>query len=241
MDYSVVKNLQSEIFVPITPPPVWSPVTKELKDMKVAFATAAGVHLKTDKRFNLAGDFTYRIIPGDTPSSDLMVSHGGYDNGDVNKDINCMFPIDRLKELKDEGFIKETSSIHIGFMGGGGNQEKFSNETGPAIAKMLKEEEVDAVVLTAGWGTCHRSAVLVQRAIEESGIPTICIAALPPVVRQTGTPRSVAPLVPMGANAGEPNNKEMQRDILKDTLEQLIAIDTPGKIVSLSYEYIAKV
>lgn len=150
MDYYVVKNLQSEIFVPITPPPVWSPVTKELKDMKIAFATAAGVHLKTDKRFNLAGDFTYRIIPGDTPSSELMVSHGGYDNGDVNKDINCMFPIDRLKELKEEGFIKEISSIHIGFMGGGGNQEKFSNETGPVIAKMLKEEGVDAVILTAG-------------------------------------------------------------------------------------------
>ena len=35
---------------------------------------------------------------------------------------------------------------------------------------------------------------LVQRAIEEAGIPTIIIAALPPVVRQTGTPRAVAPV-----------------------------------------------
>lgn len=48
--------------------------------------------------------------------------------------------------------------------------------------------------------------MIVQRAIEEAGIPTILIAALPPVVRQNGTPRAVAPLVPMGANAGEPNN-----------------------------------
>ena len=47
-----------------------------------------------------------------------------------------------------------------------------------------------------------------QRAIEEAGIPTIIIAALPPVVRQTGTPRAVAPLVPMGANAGGPHNVE---------------------------------
>lgn len=142
--------MQSEIFVPITPPPVWTPVTKELKDMKVAFATAAGVHLKRDKRFNLAGDFTYRVIPGDADSSDLMVSHGGYDNGDVNKDINCMFPIDRLKELAEEGFIKEVSPVHLGFMGGGGNQQKFKEETGPAIANILKDHDVDAVVLTAG-------------------------------------------------------------------------------------------
>lgn len=150
MDLTVIKGLQSEIFVPITPPPVWTPVTKELKDMKVAIATAAGVHLKSDKRFNFAGDFTYRLIPGDAPTSDLMVSHGGYDNGDVNKDVNCMFPLDRLRELAAEGFIKEVAPTHIGFMGGGGNQEKFKNETGPAIAKILKDEGVDAVVLTAG-------------------------------------------------------------------------------------------
>jgi len=83
--------------------------------------------------------------------------------------------------------------------------------------------------------------VLVQRAIEAAGIPTIIIAALPPVVRQTGSPRAVAPLVPMGANAGEPNNREMQYNIVKDTLEQLEVIDQPGKIVPLPYEYVAKV
>ncbi len=83
--------------------------------------------------------------------------------------------------------------------------------------------------------------MIVQRAIEEAGIPTIIIAALPPVVRQNGTPRAVAPLVPMGANAGEPNNPEMQTAIVKDTLEQLVKIQTPGKIVPLPYEYVAKV
>ena len=74
-----------------------------------------------------------------------------------------------------------------------------------------------------------------QRAIEEAGIPTIIIAALPPVVRQTGTPRAVAPLVPMGANV------EQQTQIVKATLEQLIKIQTPGTIVPLPYEYVAKI
>lgn len=80
-----------------------------------------------------------------------------------------------------------------------------------------------------------------QRAIEEAGIPTIIIAALPPVVRQAGTPRATAPLVPMGANAGAPNDIEMQTAIVKATLEQLIEIQTPGKIVPLPFEYVAKV
>ena len=150
MSLTIVKGMQSEIFVPITPPMVWTPVTKELKDMKIALATAAGVHHKEQKRFNLAGDFTWREVKNEWKSSDLMVSHGGYDNGDVNKDINCMFPIDRLNELAAEGFIGSVAETHAGFMGGGGNQEKFKNETGPAIAAMLKEEGVDAVILTAG-------------------------------------------------------------------------------------------
>ena len=80
-----------------------------------------------------------------------------------------------------------------------------------------------------------------QRAIESVGIPTIIVAALPPVVRQNGTPRAVAPMVPMGANAGAPNDPEMQRGIVKDSLEQLIEIPSAGKIVPLPYEYNAKV
>jgi len=83
--------------------------------------------------------------------------------------------------------------------------------------------------------------VIVQRAIEEAGIPTIIIAALPPVVRQNGSPRCTAPLVPMGANVGEPHDVEMQYNICKDTLAQLIEIESPGKIVPLPYEYVAKV
>lgn len=83
--------------------------------------------------------------------------------------------------------------------------------------------------------------MIVQRAIEEAGISTIVIAALPPVVRQCGAPRVTAPLVPMGANAGEPNNPEMQGNIVRDTLKQLEIIETPGRIVNLPYEYIAKI
>ena len=108
MSLTVVKGLQSEIFVPITPPSVWTPVTKELKDMSIALATAAGVHKKSQERFNLAGDFTWRKIENTTPSSDLMVSHGGYDNSDVNKDINCMLSELVLLYMLDSWVVVET-------------------------------------------------------------------------------------------------------------------------------------
>ena len=47
--------------------------------------------------------------------------------------------------------------------------------------------------------------------------------------------------LPMGANAGAPNNVEQQTAIVKATLEQLVEIQTPGKIVPLPFEYVAKV
>lgn len=150
MYLTTAPGMQSEIFAPTTPPPVWTPVTKPLKDCVVGFATAGGIHLKAQTPFNAAGDFTIREIPSNEPVSAMMVTHGGYDNSDVNKDINAMLPVDRLNELAKEGFIGKVAPTLVGFMGGGGNVEKFKNETGPAIAKILKDEGADICVLTAG-------------------------------------------------------------------------------------------
>ena len=54
----------------------------------------------------------------------LMVTHGGFDNSDINKDVNAMFPIDRLHELVEEGFIGSLPEETYTFMGGGENVEK---------------------------------------------------------------------------------------------------------------------
>ena len=150
MHLTVTPGLQSEIFAPTTPPPVWTPLKKPLNECKIGYATAGGVHLKVQEPFYAAGDFTYREIPWDTKVEDLMVTHGGYDNSDVNKDINCMLPMDRLREIAKEGMIGSLADNMIGFMGGGGNVDKFKNETGPAVAEILKKQGVDICVLTAG-------------------------------------------------------------------------------------------
>jgi D-proline reductase (dithiol) PrdB len=234
---TTVTGLKSEVYVPITPPPVWTPLTKPINECKVAFITAGGIHQKTQKPFNTAGDYSYREIPSTISTSELMVTHGGFDNSDINKDVNAMFPLDRLRELVKEGFIGSLADTMYGFMGGGGNVEKFLNETGPEIAKNLKAQDVDIVLCTGGCGTCHRSATIVERACEEAGMSTIIIAALPPIARQQGAPRISAPHVPIGSNAGEPNNKEQQTAILKDTLNLVETMDHFGEMEVLPYEY----
>ena len=128
MKLTTVEGMQSEIFVPITLKPIFTELKKPLSECKVAFITAGGIHRKDQTPFNTSGDFSYRVIPFDTPfdspSDMLMVTHGDFDNSDINKDVNAMFPIDRLHELVEEGFIGSLSEETYTFMGGGGNVEK---------------------------------------------------------------------------------------------------------------------
>jgi D-proline reductase (dithiol) PrdB len=63
------------------------------------------------------------------------------------------------------------------------------------------------------------------------------IAALPPIAKQQGAPRITAPHVPIGSNAGEPNNIKMQTAILEDTLEFIEEADHYGMCKVLPYEY----
>lgn len=239
MKLTTVEGMRSEIYAPKTPMPVWHELEKPISECVVGFATAGGIHKKTQTPYNTAGDFTYRIIPSDTPSDELMVTHGGFDNADINKDVNAMLPIDRLHELEEEGFIGKLAPRLVGFMGGGGNVDMFRNKTGPEIAQIFVEDGVDVVLLTGGCGTCHRSATIVQRAIEEAGISTCIIAALPPIAKQQGAPRIAAAHVPIGSNAGEPNNIPMQTHILKDTLTAMEdgTLGEFGAELILPYEY----
>lgn len=230
-------GLRSEIYVPITPSPVWTPLTKPVDECTIAFITSGGIHRKDQTPFNTAGDSTFREIPSDTPSERLMVTHGGFDNSDINKDVNAMLPIDRLRELRDEGYIGGLVDTLFGFMGGGGNVDRFRDETGPEIALRLKAEGADIVLATGGCGTCHRSATIVLRACEAMGMSTCLIAALPPIARQQGAPRITSPHVPIGSNAGEPNNPRMQTGILKDTLTAVEEFDHFGMLRMLPYEY----
>ena len=140
---SMVSNLEEA--------PVIAPVTKILPSCRVALITTAGVHLKNQEPFNTKeGDYTYRVIPDTVSMADIMITHGHYDQRDADKDINCVFPIERLHALKNEGFIGSTAQNHFGFMGYIPNTKPLIEDTAPLVAKMLKEDRVDIVILSPG-------------------------------------------------------------------------------------------
>ena len=78
------------------------------------------------------------------------ITHDYYDHSDARQDLNIVFPLTRLKEMKAAGCIGATSNRHISFMGHiqGPHTWTLINETAPAAADLLKKEGVDAVLLT---------------------------------------------------------------------------------------------
>lgn len=126
----------------------------DLSKATVAIVTAAGVHQKDQEAFNIAddlGDLTYRLMSEDVDSANLMVTHHHYDHADADMDINTVFPIDRLRELKEEGFIGAIARKHIGYMGYTMKLKEMYERTAVQIAEEIdKGSRADAVILTGG-------------------------------------------------------------------------------------------
>jgi len=132
----------------------FTPFDGELSRATVAIVTAGGVHLKEQEPFNIAdelGDLTFRVIPADVDSSQLMVTHHHYDHTDADADINVVFPVDVLRDLQREGFIRDIARKHIGYMGYTMQLKAMYEGTAPEIANEIdKGSRADVVVLTGG-------------------------------------------------------------------------------------------
>ncbi|HXY54061.1 MAG TPA: glycine/sarcosine/betaine reductase selenoprotein B family protein [Nitrospirota bacterium] len=133
----------------------WTPVTKSLDESKVAIVTTAGVHHKDQTPFDMGdpdGDPSYRIIDIQKKVSNLMITHDYYDHSDADRDINIVFPIQRLQEFEKEGVIGRMANIHYSFMGHITDRHILTliSSTAPEVARRLMEDNVDAVLLTPG-------------------------------------------------------------------------------------------
>jgi D-proline reductase (dithiol) PrdB len=133
-------------------PPPWAPFRKPLADCTIALVTTAGVHLKNDPPFNMAdqdGDPSYRVIPRGAQNR-LIITHDYYDHRDADKDINIVFPLDRLEEYAQGREIGAVAPWHYSFMGhiDGPHVPVLLTVTAPQVARQLSQAQADAVVLT---------------------------------------------------------------------------------------------
>ena len=123
----------------------WTPLRKSVSESTVVLISTGGVHLRSDRPFNLNSDPTFRIIPKDAQPAGLAISHQAYDRTDALRDINLVFPIERLRELEAEHVIGRLAGDHYGF-GLMGSAKRLM----PAIkevARRISESGVDLALL----------------------------------------------------------------------------------------------
>ena len=149
-DYVRQRFLPTFEWVTYATPSRINPLSKPLPQCRVALVGTAGVHLAGDHPFavqNRLGDPSYRIIPGDASFDTLRLSHPGYNTRKIRQDINCVFPLERLRELAQEGVIGSVSPRHVSFMGYIPIAQPLLEQTAPQVASILREDAVDLALL----------------------------------------------------------------------------------------------
>ena len=123
-----------------TPPP--------LNEAKVAIVTTAGMRPSGDVTIWQPTDGSFTRLPRST--RDMQLSHfsPNFDRAGVAQDLNVVFPIDRLEELVAEGTIGELADTNLSFMSAQFDMSTIIQDTGPAAAQELIDQEVDVVLLT---------------------------------------------------------------------------------------------
>lgn len=150
-DYIRSRVLPDFDWVRFSQPSPIHPLGKPISRLRVALVTTSGVHADSDAPFDLksaTGDPSYREIPTDVSWDRLRLSHVGYNTRRVSQDINCVFPLERMRELAAEGIVGSVNHRHFSFMGYVPVVGELLGKTGPEVAQKLREDAVDLVVLS---------------------------------------------------------------------------------------------
>ncbi len=114
---------------------------KPLADARLTFISSAGVQPKGTLPFDVVhpvGDYTFRRVPSDASPSDLEIHQLKYPTDGANRDLNVIFPIERLQALAADGLVGGLTSSFFSFIG--------YNMDVKRLEATLAEDIADAVV-----------------------------------------------------------------------------------------------
>jgi glycine reductase len=154
----LLKKIKGEPFTTEYKMPVFDRVTprpgvKDLSKATIALVTSGGIvpmgnpdHIAASSARNYGG---YEIDGvTDLVSGKYQTAHGGYDQTYANQDPDRVLPVDVLRDLEKEGKIGKLYHTFYTTVGNGtavGNAKKWGEE----IGKQLKDNNVQAVILTS--------------------------------------------------------------------------------------------
>ncbi len=127
-----------------------TPLRKPLEECTVSMLTSGGISRSEAEPWNpnARNDFRLDAIEVSAPSDDFQIHDAYYDHRDADKDLNCVFPIDRLREFAQAGVVGGIAPrLWSGFMGRIYKRRAVLEEEAPALARELEKDKVDLFVL----------------------------------------------------------------------------------------------
>ncbi len=128
----------------------FAPLAKPVARCRVSLLTSGGVSHCSTPAWNpdARNDFRLDEVASDQPASAFQVHDSYYDTRSAQEDVNCVFPLDRVRELAVQGVIGEVAPHHFsGFMGRIYKRSRVVDVEAPALAEALAREGVDLFVL----------------------------------------------------------------------------------------------
>jgi len=153
--YYKMAQVRTELPIP------WTPLSKPVSQSRFGLVTSGGLyHRDHEPPFDTEGerlkpdwgDPGYRTLPADIDTTEVAVSHLHLNSRDIEEDMNILLPLQRFRELAQEGRIQGQAKHAYSFMGYQGYPADLSGwreESGPKVAQKLLNEGVDNVLLTA--------------------------------------------------------------------------------------------
>jgi D-proline reductase (dithiol) PrdB len=127
----------------------FTPFRGSLEEASICLVSTAAVRHQDDTPFVVEGDATWRVIGGAATAADLRYDDSHYDHACVDLDLNCVFPLDRLRELVTERRIGGLTEQHFS-LGFSQALRDLRERTVPALAREVDRQRPGAVVLTGG-------------------------------------------------------------------------------------------
>ena len=131
-------------FVPL------APLRKPVSQSRLTFVSSAGVQPKGTLPFDVVhpvGDYTFRSVPSDCKPADLEIHQIKYPTRDAHRDLNVIFPIERLQELVSEGVVGALTANFFSFIGYNMDPERLERTLAEQIAEAVVAEGAEIALL----------------------------------------------------------------------------------------------
>ncbi len=123
---------------------------RPLSESRLTFVSTAGVQPKGTLPFDVVhpvGDYTFREVPSDSSPVDLEIHQLKYPTDGAHRDLNVIFPIERLQELRDEGVVGGLTADFFSFIGYNMDPVLLERTLAEDLAQAVQDAHADLALL----------------------------------------------------------------------------------------------